>query len=94
MGKVVKNYNKSLNRIAKEMDTLGKYQEMSIFISQNLMMEENTATSLMICLPGHGKDKNEDYLALRRLLNAFVYRFNAEDQNFEIEITLKQRTTG
>ncbi len=75
-----------LNSIQRNMVFLNRFGEYNLFISQNVMAEGDLAT-VMLSLPSH---RDEQYLALRRLLKAFKYRLEKEgDYSFDFELKRK-----
>lgn len=79
-----------LDAVVSKMDKLGKrFGEDTIFVSRRVGNKVDHATVIMnlIC---DTKDDDECYLAIRRLLDSFAYRFN-EKSNFEVSFTLTRK---
>lgn len=79
------------NRICKHMKSLGHYfGESTLFVAQHYDSDRTEATVLMN-LVGHTREGDSEYLAVRRILKAFEYRFNKCNEDYTIKIDLKKR---
>lgn len=78
------------NAIIKRMKILGEmFGENCIFISQYKDGDEKHAT-VIVQIMDKDAENGEDYLALRRMLQAFAYRVN-NDTDFELSFKLKRK---
>lgn len=78
--------NRIYNGIVRRMRILGElFSENCIFISQHKDSDEEHATTIVQILDKDAEN-GEDYLALRRMLQAFAYRVNKET---DLELTFK-----
>lgn len=78
-----------LNAIYRNMRHLNWFGECNLFVSQQVDRKGDLAT-VIINLPVH---RDDQYLALRKLLRAFKYRLEKES-DFSFDFELKRKGKG